>query len=145
VADPLAVTRTPWTYRDYVARSKAEFSVAKHGYVATECGWFSERSAAYLASGRPVIVQDTGFTRWLAASPGVLPFRTPDEAAACVVELAGDYAWHCRGARDVVAANFDARVVLTSLIERAMSDVVAAAAGSAASRRDSPTPRLSPT
>ena len=62
LVDPLAVTRDPWTYQRYIEKSKAEFSVAKHGYVVSRCGWFSERSACYLAAGRPVVVQDTGFS-----------------------------------------------------------------------------------
>jgi hypothetical protein len=65
VVDPLPSTRDLSTYRDFIAASKAEFSVAKQGYVVSGSGWFSERSVAYLASGRPVVVQDTGFSRWL--------------------------------------------------------------------------------
>ena len=117
--DPLAVTRDPWTYQAYLAGSKAEFSVAKHGYVAGRCGWFSERSACYLASGRPVLVQDTGFTAWLPAGGGVLAFRSPEEAAAGVGEIDRRYEFHCRAARAVAEEYFDARKVLTSLLERA--------------------------
>jgi len=68
--DPLEVTRDPWTYQEYLRGSKAEFGVAKHGYVIGRTGWFSERSACYLATGRPVLVQDTGFTDWLRAAAG---------------------------------------------------------------------------
>ena len=60
--DPLEVTKTPWSYQDYIRQSRGEFSVAKHGYVLSGSGWFSERSVGYLASGRPVITQDTGFS-----------------------------------------------------------------------------------
>ena len=70
------------TYQDYIRRSRGEWSVAKSAYVKTHSGWFSERSACYLATGRPVVVQDTGFTDWLKADAGVLPFTTPEEAAA---------------------------------------------------------------
>lgn len=83
VRDPLEVTRSPWKYQRYIRDSKAEFSIAKHGYVVTRCGWFSERSAAYLASGRPVVVQDTGFGRALPCGSGLFddlrrePRRSP--------------------------------------------------------------------
>ena len=119
--DPLAVTRDLWTYQRYLAGSKAEFSVAKHGYVASRSGWFSERSACYLASGRPVLVQDTGFTAWLPSGAGVLAFRTPEEAAAGVEEVGSRYEFHCRAARAVAEEYFDARKVLASLLERALA------------------------
>src|SRR5918992_5494959 len=78
LADPLEITRDPWTYQHYLRSSLAEFGVAKHGYVSTRCGWFSDRSSAYLASGRPVIVQDTGFSELIPCGEGLLAFRTPD-------------------------------------------------------------------
>lgn len=113
------VSRDPWTYQDYIRNSKAEFSIAKHGYVSTRSGWFSERSAAYLASGRPVIVQETGFSEWLPTGDGVMAFRTPDEATAAITQLQGNYERHCRRARDVAAGFFDARTVLGALIDAA--------------------------
>jgi hypothetical protein len=119
VRDPLAPTRDPWTYQEYLAGSKGEFGVAKHGYVAARTGWFSERTAAYLASGRPAVVQDTGFTRWLDAGAGVLPFTSPDEARDALARAAGDYARHCRAAREVAAEYFDARAVLPALLAAA--------------------------
>src|SRR4030095_6508510 len=81
-ADAMTISRDPWTYQRYLRTSRAEFSVAKHGYVVTRCGWVSDRSAAYLASGRPVVVQDTGFSEWLPTGDGVLSFRTREEAIA---------------------------------------------------------------
>jgi hypothetical protein len=120
VTDPLGVTRDPWTYQDYLVASKAEFSVAKHGYVASRSGWFSERSVAYLALGRPVVVEDTGFSRWLIAGDGVLPFSNPDEAVAAIADVDARYDRHCRAARAVAEAYFDARHVLARLIEEAM-------------------------
>jgi hypothetical protein len=119
--DPLQVTRDPWTYQDYVRGSKAEFGIAKHGYVASRSGWFSERSACYLASGRPVLVQDAGFTDWLSAAGGVIAFRTPEEAAEGLAEIDRRLAFHAREARAVAAEYFDAAKVLPSLLERAMS------------------------
>jgi hypothetical protein len=75
LADPLAISRDPWTYQSYLSRSKGEFCVAKHGYVATRCGWFSDRSAAYLAMGRPAVLQDTGFTEVFTCGTGLLGYR----------------------------------------------------------------------
>jgi hypothetical protein len=119
--DPLEVTRDPWSYQEYIRSSKAEFAVAKHGYVVSRCGWFSERSACYLASGRPVLAQDTGFTDWLPTGRGVLSFGSPDEALAGVEEISRRYEFHSRAARAVAEEHFDAANVLTSLIERALN------------------------
>jgi hypothetical protein len=119
--NPLEVTRDPWTYQQYVQGSSAEFGVAKHGYVISRTGWFSERSACYLASSRPVLVQETGFTDWLSVAGGVIPFRNLDEAVAGATEIASRYQFHAQEARAVVAAYFDAKEVLTQLIELALS------------------------
>jgi hypothetical protein len=117
--DPLEVTRDPWTYQQYIRGSKGEFSVAKHGFVAARSGWFSERSAAYLASGRPVLAQETGFSDWLAAGVGVVPFTTPDEALSGIEDIDRRYGTHCRAAREVAAEYFAAEKVLARLIEQA--------------------------
>jgi len=119
LTDPLAVTRDPWTYQQYIQSSKAEFSIAKHGFVAARSGWFSERSAAYLASGRPVLAQDTGFTSWLAAGAGVVPFTTPAEALSGIEDIGRRYPEHCRAARAVAAEYFAAEKVLGRLLDRA--------------------------
>ena len=117
--DPLEVTRDPWTYQQYIRDSKAEWSVAKHGYVASRSGWFSERSAAYLASGRPVLTEETGFSEWLRADGGLLAFGTLEEALDGIEEINRRYEFHCRAAREVAAEFFDARRVLSHLLERA--------------------------
>jgi hypothetical protein len=106
-------------YQAYLSSSKAEFGIAKAGYVVSDCGWFSERSAGYLASGRPVVVQSTGFEEWLPSGEGVLPFATPDEATAALDDLATHYERHCRAARELVTEYFDHKVVLGCLLERA--------------------------
>lgn len=124
VRNPLRPTRDPWSYQRYLQRSRAEFSVAKHGYVAARSGWFSERSAAYLASGRPVVVQDTGFRAWLRADMGILPFSSPDEALAAIEAVERDYAAQCRAARAVAEQYFDARQVLPALLAQAMQPPV---------------------
>jgi hypothetical protein len=119
VRDPRAPTRDPWAFQRYVARSRGEFSVAKHGYVASRCGWFSERTTSYLASCRPAVVQDTGFSDWLPTGRGVLAFSTPDEAAAALEQIESRYDEHCRAAYELVAEFFDARAVLGDLLAAA--------------------------
>jgi hypothetical protein len=119
--DPLEVTRDPWSYQEYIRNSKGEFSVAKHGYVVSRSGWFSERSAAYLSTGRPVLLQETGFSDWLKADGGVVGFRTIDEALAGLEDLASRYDDHCSAAREVAQHYFDARKVLPDLLQRAMA------------------------
>ena len=121
VCDPREPTRDPWTYRSYIEASKAEFSVAKHGYVVTRSGWFSDRSAAYLATGRPVLLQETGFSDWLKTGSGIIPFNTPEEAFAGIEEINNRFDFHCRAARDIAEEYFDMRKVLPALIECAMN------------------------
>jgi hypothetical protein len=115
--DPLKITKDLWTYQHYIAESKAEFSVAKHGYVVSHSGWLSDRSGAYLASGRPVLVQETGFSDWLETGAGLLAFSSPDEALAGLEEINSHYKFHCKAAREISEEYFDARKILTRLIE----------------------------
>jgi hypothetical protein len=117
LVDPLATTRDAWTFQEYLRSSRAEFSVAKHGYVVTNSGWFSERSANYLASGRPVITQETGFSDHIPVGDGLLAFGTPAEAIAAIQSVEGDYARHANAARDTAAQWFDSRKVLRDLME----------------------------
>lgn len=121
VRDPYELSRDPWIYQGFIQGSKAEFTVAKHGYVSTASGWFSDRSAEYLASGRPVVTQETGFSRWLEADCGVLAFRSPDEARDAIERVCADYKRHSRAAREIAESFFESRRVLTSLLERAAS------------------------
>jgi hypothetical protein len=121
VTDPLLVSRDPWTYQEYLRQSKAEFSVAKQGYVVSRCGWFSERSACYLASGRPVITQETGFSDHLPTGHGLWAFSDPPSALAALDALNSGYHKHCRAARDISEACFDSSQVLSSLVNRAMN------------------------
>jgi hypothetical protein len=100
------------SYREYIRASKGEFSVCKSGYVATNCGWFSDRSAAYLASGRPVIMQDTGFSAHLPCGQGLFAIRTVDEAAAAINKINGDYERHSKWARDIAIEYLDASKIL---------------------------------
>jgi hypothetical protein len=118
---PFGVARSPWTYQRYIQRSKAEFSVAKHGYVVSRSGWFSDRSGAYLASGRPVIVQDTGLSGLLPTGVGLLTFSTPDGAVEAIEDVNASYNRHCTGARELAEEYFDSDKVLSRLIEGVFS------------------------
>jgi hypothetical protein len=121
VADATAVSEDPWTYQDFILASKAEFGIAKDGYVATRSSWFSERSACYLASGRPVLAQDTGFSDWLPCGEGVLAFASPADVTEAVASIDADYERHCRRARAVAAEYFAPARVLPHLIEAAVT------------------------
>ncbi len=121
IIDPRIPTADTQTYQRYIQQSRAEFGVAKQGYVVTRSGWFSERSTCYLASGRPVLVQETGFSDWLPTGEGVLPFTNPDQAVQAMTDLNARYDHHCRVGREIVEAYFSAPEVLTSLIDRAMA------------------------
>jgi hypothetical protein len=121
VVNPLDVARTPEAYQQYLQLSRGEFSVAKHGYVATRCGWFSERSACYLASGRPVVVEETGFSEWMNTGMGVVAFQTKDEAVAGLESVASRYGKHCRAAQEIAAEYFDSAKVLPAFLETAMN------------------------
>ena len=117
LVDPSTVASTPDDYRRFVRGSKAEFGVAKLGYVNARTGWFSDRSACYLASGRPVIAQDTGFGERLGAMGGVFPFAGAEDVLTAVEALRADYRAHARAARETAADVFDSDRVLTRLIE----------------------------
>jgi hypothetical protein len=116
IRDPLTVTRDPWSYQQYIQASRGEFSVAKQGYVVTGSGWFSERTACYLASGRPALVEDTGFSNWLPCGTGVIAFSSLDEALGGLDAINSNYDMHCSAARETAEQYFDAGRVLTELI-----------------------------
>ena len=119
--DPAALCDTPADYQRFVQGSWAELAIAKGGYVASRCGWFSDRSVCYLASGRPVIAHDTGFTSRLPVGAGLFAFETVDDAVAAAEAVAADYQRHRRAARDIAAEFFDARRILPSLVDRVCS------------------------
>jgi hypothetical protein len=118
LTDPAAVAGDPSAYRDYILGSAAEFSAAQGMYVGTNSGWFSDRTACYLAAGRPALVQDTGFGRTIPVGEGLITFRTPDEAAAGAVRIAQEYDRHCRAARVVAEEYFDSDRVLGRLLKQ---------------------------
>ena len=110
------VAEQPEDFQKYIQRAGAEFSVAQGIYVQTQCGWFSDRTAAFLATGKPALVQDTGFNRHLPTGRGLLAFRTLDEAAAGAAEITAHYGRHCAAARELAEAHFDSRIILTQLL-----------------------------
>ncbi len=118
VSSALEATRSVDAYLDFIARSRGEFSVAKEGYVKTRCGWFSDRTAVYLASGKPAIVQDTGFSEVLPCGEGLFAFRTEDDVVAAVVEINSDYAKHSRTARRIAEEYFDSDKVLEAVLRQ---------------------------
>ncbi len=119
VLDP-AICASGWrAYRDFIAASRGELSVAKESYVKARTGWFSCRSACYLASGRPVVTQDTGWSRHLPTGWGLLAFDDLDSAADAVRRVSRDPAAHGRAARRIAEECFDARHVLADLLAHA--------------------------
>lgn len=117
LTDPARVASTPSAYRNFVQGSLLELGIAKYGYVTSGSGWFSDRSVCYLASGRPVVAQDTGFPTWLPTGAGVLSFRTAEEAAGALDEVAGNYEYHRHAARSLAEDVFDSDRVLGELLE----------------------------
>ena len=120
--DAFSVSHNLSAYRDYVRTSLGEFSVAKHTYVQANSGWFSDRTACYLASGRPAVVQDTGFSAHVPSGEGLIGYRTADEARAGLEAVVADYDRHARAAREVAVAHFASDVVLRPLLERATAE-----------------------
>jgi hypothetical protein len=118
LVDPALVAGSLDDYRRYVQSSRGELMVAKGMYVDTQAGWFSDRSACYLASGRPVIAQDTGLDGLYPVGEGLLTFSTLDEAAAAVEEVERDYERHSLAARRVAEQELDSDVVLGRLLQR---------------------------
>jgi len=116
--NPVAVAGTPDDYQAFIRGSKAEFGIAKSGYTNSRCGWFSDRSACYLASGRPVIAQDTGFSRLLPTGEGLLVFDSAEDVLGAIEEMNRDYDRHRRAARAIAEAYFDSDKVLDRLLER---------------------------
>jgi hypothetical protein len=118
LADPDEVAATPAAFQCFVQGSTAELGVAKTGYVMSRCAWFSDRSACYLASGRPVVAQDTGFGEHLPTGEGLFAFSDAEQAAAVLDELGRDYAGHRRAARALAEEHLDSDRVLTRILER---------------------------
>jgi len=116
---PLQMSVDYWLYRDYIQRSKGEFTVAKDQYVRLNSGWFSDRSACYLAAGRPVVTQETGFTKLYGGKVGLLSFQSRDEVTNAVIAINREYAKHSRAARAIAREFFEAEKVVKSILDRA--------------------------
>jgi hypothetical protein len=108
-------------YRQYLKNSRAEIGIAQNAYVEGHSGWFSDRSAHYLASGKPVLAQATGFESHLPAGEGLLSFETLEQAIQGIEEINGNYNRHCRVAKEIAETFFDYRKVLPEMLETAMS------------------------
>jgi hypothetical protein len=121
VAPGEIISRTPASYQEFIRNSRAEFSVPKNGYVKMRGGWFSDRSVCYLASGRPVLIEDTGLSDWLPARGGVVTFHDLSEAVAGVNQLNADYERHRRAARQLAEDIFATGRVLPALLESAVN------------------------
>lgn len=117
LVDPRRVAGSPAAYRRFISGSKAEIGVAKAGYVTARCGWLSDRSACYLASGRPVLAQDTGIADVLPLGNGLLTFTDSGGALAALDALDSTYARHAVAAREIAEAYLDARLVLGRMLE----------------------------
>ena len=101
LVNPHRVARTPSSYQNYIKQSRAEFSCPKPIHKELKTGWFSDRSACYLASGRPVLAEDTGFSQYLPTGRGLVCFNNLEEAVAGVAEIDRDYPQHMRAAREL--------------------------------------------
>jgi len=119
LVDPHALSIDWDGYRDYIRASKGEFTVAKDQYTRLHTGWFSDRSACYLASGRPVITQETGFTEYYGGREGLLSFRSMDDVVAAAADIRSNYACYSRAALEIARDCFEAEKVLGSLLDRA--------------------------
>ena len=119
LVSPLAVTQTTESYQEFIAVSRADLGIAKHAYVVSRSGWFSDRSTCYLAAGRPVLHQGTGFADWLPEGEGVLAFSGMDHLLDALDRLAADYDRHARAARRIAEEHFEARNVIGQMLDQA--------------------------
>jgi hypothetical protein len=118
LVDPRMVASSPRKYRNYIQASSAEFMIAKNMYVETQSGWFSDRSICYLASGKPVLAQDTGLKRLYPSGQGLLTFGSMEEAICGVRQISRDYRAHSLAARAIAAEFFDSDRVLSCLLQK---------------------------
>jgi len=117
--DAVEISQDPNRYRQYIQRSRGEFTVAKDQYTRLCSGWFSDRSVCYLAAGRPVITQETGFSKFLPTGKGLFAFKTMEEILAALDAIESDYAGNCQAAREIATEYFAAEKTIGSLMERA--------------------------
>jgi hypothetical protein len=117
ILDAQAVTESFDSYRSFIHSSRGEFSVCKNIFIANNTGWFSDRSAAYLASGRPVVLQDTGFSQHLPVGEGLFAVGTVEEAKEAIQKIEADYGKHARRAREIACEFLDATIVMGKFLE----------------------------
>ena len=114
-ADDISVT--PTSYLEYIASSKGEFSVAKNSFVQTNCGWFGDREGYYLGSGRPVVLQDTGFSKLLPCGKGLIAVETVEQAADAIKMISADYKTHSKAAREIAFEFLHTEKVLSNFMK----------------------------
>jgi hypothetical protein len=117
VVDAPIATLTPENYQEFIAQSRGEVSTAKNVYVAMKTGWFSCRTACYLAAGRPAVVQDTGFSKHISVGKGVLTFNTVEEASSAIEVVESNYLEHAAAAREIAIRYFDSDRVLVRMLD----------------------------
>ena len=115
------VSKTPEAYREFIQRSRAEFCVPKHGYVAMHTGWVSDRSVCYLASGRPVLMEETGISQRLPTGLGIVTFKNCDEAVVLAKEIQAQYQRHSQAAHATAQTVFSTHNVLPHFLNAAMA------------------------
>lgn len=118
IVDPQTNVRTTSDYQAFIKSSKGEFSVAKETYVKSNSGWFSCRSACYLATGRPVITQETQWSKYIPAGLGILAFDNIDTAMTALEEVNAHIEKHANAARAIAEHYFDSRMVLNTLLHQ---------------------------
>jgi hypothetical protein len=119
IVDPVPLSADMPPYREFIVASRGEFTVAKDIYVGARTGWFSDRSVCYLAAGRPVITQETGFSKFVPTGSGLFPFSSLDEVRDAIARINADYQAECMAAREVAWEAFDADKVLREMMKRA--------------------------
>ena len=120
LVDPEKATISCNSFANFIRDSAGEFTVAKEIYAGLPSGWFSDRSSAYLASGRPVVTQASGFDQWLPTGAGLFSFGNVHEAASALNAIASNYPSHAAGARSVAEKYFDSQIVLSELLNQIM-------------------------
>jgi len=119
IIEPEEHLPNPWSYRNYLRDSKGEWSIAKEAYVKSRSGWFSCRSACYLALGRPCVLQDTGWSKFYPAGHGLFAFEQAEQAIAAIDQVNTEYDAHSRAARALAEEYFEARKVLAGMLAAA--------------------------
>ena len=117
LADSIGVSTSIDSYRDYIQNSRGEFTVARDQYVRPRTGWFSDRTACYLAAGRPVITQETGFSKFYGSGEGLFGFSTRDEALSAIDAVASDYERHSKAAQEIAREYFAVEKVIKRAFE----------------------------